>query len=1072
MGVVVRRRNRELVFLLAAAILIGTAGWYAAAEHIDRNSQIPEAARSGVFAGGPVNLLRGSVDDLRAVLSLRFVEPELGQALKALLEWRRKFTEEEQSDILLIHLVRQVSRDEVPPLLGPEEYRFLRPYWVVREPAEAADSWRMTLGLLLAAFFVVHLFFRAGDFRGSQALMPLALLLTGISTILLFTFTDPLRERLLYAPFVMGVTLGCAGLLLAARFVHIRTLEDFRYLFALGGIVLSALLVFFGKGPAGTDARINLFGQFQPVEFIKILVILFLAGYFAGKDVELRRLEAVRWRGLSIPRWRDILPVLLFLAATLALFFMQRDLGPALILYLVFLGMFVMTSRRVILGLTGLAFLISTFWAAYHYRLLQTVATRIEMWLSPWDNHRPGGVQLAESLWALASGGFWGAGPGRGDPGYLPAGHTDLILAAAGEALGFPGLALILAVLAILFGVMIYHAWNARGNHGAYLGAGLALLIGIQTAVIAAGTVGLIPLSGIPIPYMSYGKSAIIAHFILLGLLLNISSVSRGGEARAQIPRAALAIPALVVVALAAVAWRSYQVMSREADVILCKGSLTPQQDGVRRFTYNRRLLDVAAMITRGSILDRTGVPLATSRREEVDNAAGFFGRFGIQLPRQFAGKRYYPLGPNTVQVLGHTRGYWVDPRTIERALDLHLRGYPGNSEVLTVDGAKIVRQDFSALVPAFRDRFISEGGQLRALMLQNKDVRLTLHAGLQVAALRALEKNLPTIGGVTRSKGAAVVLEAASGQILACVSLPTYDPNTMSEADLEKIYGSETKAAYDRARFEIYPPGSTFKLVTAAAALEGGWLERSPSDATYVCRHVNSIPWEYDQEDHRRRVTDDEAESAHGRIDLRRALVESCNVYFAWLGTQLGSERIFDFARNRFQLEMKGVNSAQDLDANLPDNAYGQAKASASPLRLAALAAAIANGGIRVEPALLQAAGSGARMRVLQESTAATLADWMQQAVKAGTGRRAAVPGLIVGGKTGTAQNEIGDKNSHSWFIGFAQPASGGDGSAISFAFLIENGGYGGRAAAQAAHDFLAECYPAAANSGTMRNR
>jgi cell division protein FtsI/penicillin-binding protein 2 len=81
-------------------------------------------------------------------------------------------------------------------------------------------------------------------------------------------------------------------------------------------------------------------------------------------------------------------------------------------------------------------------------------------------------------------------------------------------------------------------------------------------------------------------------------------------------------------------------------------------------------------------------------------------------------------------------------------------------------------------------------------------------------------------------------------------------------------------------------------------------------------------------------------------------------------------------------------------------------------------------------------------------------------------------VPGLIVGGKTGTAQNEIGDKNSHSWFIGFAQPASGGDGSAISFAFLIENGGYGGRAAAQAAHDFLAECYPAAANSGTMRNR
>jgi cell division protein FtsW (lipid II flippase)/beta-lactamase class D len=1071
----VRKRNGELALLLSAALLLGIAGWYAAAEQIGQYSRIPEEPGREAVAAGPVNLLWCSSDELRAVLAHRLTEPELGRTHKAILDWRNGLSDKQRSGAFLAQLVQPATGATGPALLDSEIYRFLRPYWVVRDPGEARHSWFLSLELLLAAFLGAHLIFRFSHFRGSQALLPLAMVLCGASTILLFTFTDPLRERLLYAPFAVGIVLGCAGLVFAARFLDIRTMENYRYLFVLVGIVLSLLLVFFGRGPAGTDAKINLFGLFQPVEFVKILVVLFLAGYFAGKDVELRRLEAVRWKGFSIPRWRDIVPVVLFLAATLALFFLQRDLGPALILYLVFLGMFVMTSRRFVMGLTGLVLLISAFWAAYRFRLLQTVATRIEMWLSPWDNHRPGGVQLAESLWALASGGFWGTGPGRGDPQYIPAGHTDLILAAAGEALGFPGLAAILAVLGVLFGFMVYYAWRARGNYGKYLGFGLALLFGIQTAVIAAGTLGLIPLSGVPIPFMSYGKSAVIAHFIILGLLLNISSTrSDAGSARASIPRAALAVPALAILVLGGVAWRTFQVMSYQADEILCKGSLTPQQDGVRRFTYNRRLLDVAALITRGSILDRSGFPLATSRPEDLERAKSVLGDLGIEMPQRFVGKRFYPLGPYTVQVLGHTRGYWVDPKTVERTEDLRLRGYPGANEVVLVDGKKVVRQDLSALAPAFRDRFSTQGGRLSQLVRRDKDVRLTLDARMQVAAVRALERNLPKINGVARTKGAAVVLDASTGQILACASLPAYDPNTISEPDLEKIYGSDTKAAYDRARFEIYPPGSTFKVVVAAAAVDEGWLERAESGGTVVCRHVNDIPWQYDGQAHRRRVTDDEAESAHGRIGLQRALVESCNVYFAWLGTQLGPERLFEYARNRFLLELKGVDDAQDLAANLPDNAYGQAKISVSPLRMAALAAAITNGGYRIEPTLFPARGAqqGSRTRVLKTATAATLKTWMQQVVQSGTGRKAALQGWVVGGKTGTAQNEIGDKSSHSWFIGFAHPGTSGPENAIAFAFLIENGGYGGRAAAQAAHDFLAACYSTgnASNSGGNR--
>jgi peptidoglycan glycosyltransferase len=209
--------------------------------------------------------------------------------------------------------------------------------------------------------------------------------------------------------------------------------------------------------------------------------------------------------------------------------------------------------------------------------------------------------------------------------------------------------------------------------------------------------------------------------------------------------------------------------------------------------------------------------------------------------------------------------------------------------------------------------------------------------------------------------------------------------------------------------------------------------------------------------------VTDDATEAAHGRIDLRRALVESCNVYFAWLGTKLGAGDLFEFARKRLGFELKGVEEAQDLEADLPDNAYGQAKITVSPLRLGTLAAAVANGGFRVDPGLIRPRGNPipVRMRVFSTTTASTLVRWMQEVVQSGTGRRVAVPGLVVGGETGTAQNEIGDKIAHSWFMGFAFPGSRGPAGAIAFAFLIENGGDGGRAAAQAAHDFLAECYP-----------
>src|SRR5262249_15367813 len=148
----------------------------------------------------------------------------------------------------------------------------------------------------------------------------------------------------------------------------------------------------------------------------------------------------------------------------------------------------------------------------------RTVAGRVAMWLSPWDNFvHPGGDHLAQSLWTFASGGAFGSGLGLGEAALVPAIHTDLVLAAAGEDLGFAGLACILAVYALLVHRALSIARSARGDYSFFLALGLALLIGLEVALISGGILGLIPLSGVVTPFLNYGKSSMIVHFVAIG---------------------------------------------------------------------------------------------------------------------------------------------------------------------------------------------------------------------------------------------------------------------------------------------------------------------------------------------------------------------------------------------------------------------------------------------------------------------------------------------------------------------------------------------------------------------------
>jgi cell division protein FtsW (lipid II flippase) len=163
------------------------------------------------------------------------------------------------------------------------------------------------------------------------------------------------------------------------------------------------------------------------VEVIKVLLVLFMAGYFTAKWERLRELREKRLvpgvlRWLNLPRFSQALPVMCGVACALAMFFLLKDLGPALVTGFLFMVMFGVARGRAGLALMGLALLVGGVSIGYRLGQPATVVSRVSMWLSPWDNDVQGGDQLAHSIWALSTGGLWGSGPGWGDPALIPAG--------------------------------------------------------------------------------------------------------------------------------------------------------------------------------------------------------------------------------------------------------------------------------------------------------------------------------------------------------------------------------------------------------------------------------------------------------------------------------------------------------------------------------------------------------------------------------------------------------------------------------------------------------------------------
>ncbi len=299
-------------------------------------------------------------------------------------------------------------------------------------------------GLFFAGFYLVALAWKLRRFGGDRALLPALHLLAGMGFILMIGMRDPLRDTLEFHKFAIGVFLGCLLLALAAlRGFDYMRLADWCYVPLFGALALFGLLLAFGRGPAGNDAKVNL-GPFQPVELIKILLVLFLAGYFTRnwerlRDLREKRLLPELFGRIGMPRLEHVVPVLCAVGVALVLFFVLKDLGPALVTFFVFLAMFGVARGRPGLVMAGLVLMVAAVAVGYRIGQPRTVVERIDMWLAPWDNDVHGGDQLAHALWAFSTGGPAGSGPGWGDTGNDSGGQYGPGAAGHRRGVGLPG---------------------------------------------------------------------------------------------------------------------------------------------------------------------------------------------------------------------------------------------------------------------------------------------------------------------------------------------------------------------------------------------------------------------------------------------------------------------------------------------------------------------------------------------------------------------------------------------------------------------------------------------------------
>lgn len=898
-------------------------------------------------------------------------------------------------------------------------------YVVTTGAALSFQTLAVPLGLF-AAFAAAHIGVRIFAPGADPAILPVVFTLSGIG----ITFVTRLQPDASLGQ-VFFLFLGVA--LMVGTLAVVKNLEvvkRYKYVLGIAGIILLVLPMFIGTEIYGSKLWIKIGGfQFQPGEFAKVLIVLFLAGYLA-ENRELLSISNRTVLGIKFPRLRLLYPLFIVWGVCLLVVAFERDLGSALLFYTIFLIMLYVATGRVSYVIIGLALL--AVGAFGMYQIMSHVQVRVAIWLDPFSDAQNLGYQIVQSLFSLADGGLAGVGIGKGMADIIPVVASDMIFAAIGEEMGLLGGSAVL-LLFMLFAVRgLTTAARAKSDLAAFSAAGLTAAISFQAFTIVGGVTKLIPLTGVTLPFMSQGGSSLLASFVIVALLLRAGDEATGRSTEiantstdlatagyrttvrgSHMRRPALDTPESGLLGRVALANRlTRTVFLFTALFAVLIGNITYIQvikaSEYQDMPSNNHTINKARFIKRGSIITADGLTLA----ESIQQADGTYARS-------------YPNG----NLAAHVVGYYSQQY-----------GTMGieNTQNDTLTGSK----DYSSWQNALNSLAgISEPGN---------SVQLTIDSRIQRAAEQALAGRV----------GAIVALDPRSGAVLAWASAPTFD-NTNIQAAIEaaNASGGADTSMYDRATLALYTPGSTFKVLTLASALENGLATLdttydSPGRMEIGGADVVSI-----------------GERGHGKISLAKAFALSSNTVFGQVADGLGAEKLVATARafgygQQLGLDFTTAASVMPNPEEMTEWELAWAGAGqpvgqghtpgpqATVMQNALMAATIANNGIAMNPyvvsqilapdgtvlkttrghSLGQAVGSGTAEQVKQA---------MLDVVQNGTGSAAAIAGVKVAGKTGTA--ETNNANANSTFVGFAPY----DTPTVAIAVVIEQNAKGEESAA-----------------------
>lgn len=420
---------------------------------------------------------------------------------------------------------------------------------------------------------------------------------------------------------------------------NLTILRRYKYVLLSGGLLITALTMIFGTNPGGYGPRLWLGCcgvYFQPSEPLKLLLVVYLAAYLADH-------LPVRLRVFPL-----LLPTLFVTGLALLLLLVQRDLGTASIFILIYtVVLFIATGhRRVLLG-SAIGLLLAL---AIGYIYIDVIHIRVNAWLDPWADPAGQSYQIIQSILAVANGGTFGRGPGLGSPGLVPVAISDFIFSAIVEETGLAGMVGLIALIWLILARGLIAALRAPDRFRRFLAAGLTTYLGIQSILIIGGNLRFLPLTGVTLPFVSYGGSSLLTSFIALLLLLLIGGDSESEPASLPDPRPYTILAGILALGLAIAALTTgWWALVRGSDLLT-------RTDNPRRAIADR-------YVPRGSLVDRNNQPINITQGER-----GNFARVYI----------YPDLGP----ISGYTHPVFGQAG-LEASLDEYLRGMQGNPSSL-----------------------------------------------------------------------------------------------------------------------------------------------------------------------------------------------------------------------------------------------------------------------------------------------------------------------------------------------------------------------------------------------------